>query len=377
MGLCEKTSESRHKNIHESLDCTRSRRRINYKMPEFKALCDGNFIPAIPDEIIRAAQNEMLVVFVGAGVSRLHGCPAWDEYARKKIDCAVADGLVVFEEAEYLKTLPPRTAITICKSMYKEKQTIPKLSARELLRRTKESSKILEHLYAWKAIYITTNYDDFLDEVARSSWPPMSATRLRNSVPDSEVTATAVSSGEQDPIPFNPISERKSPLILPNLTETAIADLKAGSIIHLHGCVTHEKDMIETVDEYIKYYTGLPVSHFLDWVFANYVVVFVGYGLTELEILEYIIRPRGEELRRAMCFVLWGCRDREGNLAGLQSHYFASMGVKSIPFPIWKNGYDHLEAVVSKWSQQLSSEARGKDCYHRIQLIEEVTPKAV
>ena len=42
-----------------------------------------NPIPRIPPEIENAGQAGELVVFVGAGVSRLINCPSWDGFADK------------------------------------------------------------------------------------------------------------------------------------------------------------------------------------------------------------------------------------------------------------------------------------------------------
>ena len=38
-------------------------------------------IPRIPDGLRQAAQRGRLVIFVGAGISKLAGCPDWSEFA--------------------------------------------------------------------------------------------------------------------------------------------------------------------------------------------------------------------------------------------------------------------------------------------------------
>lgn len=43
-------------------------------------------IPEIPEPIKEASRNGCLVVFVGAGVSKIVGCPTWEEFAHVYLD---------------------------------------------------------------------------------------------------------------------------------------------------------------------------------------------------------------------------------------------------------------------------------------------------
>jgi hypothetical protein len=45
-----------------------------------------NQSPPIPQEIIGAAQDSSLVLFIGAGISRLVGYPSWDGFARQVLE---------------------------------------------------------------------------------------------------------------------------------------------------------------------------------------------------------------------------------------------------------------------------------------------------
>ena len=42
-------------------------------------------IPDVPPEVFKAAKNGKLVIFIGAGVSRIVGCPSWSELAHKQL----------------------------------------------------------------------------------------------------------------------------------------------------------------------------------------------------------------------------------------------------------------------------------------------------
>ena len=57
-------------------------------------------IPELPDELLAAAQAGRLVPFVGAGVSRLAGCPGWDDMANAALKQMVDAGKLSYAELE-------------------------------------------------------------------------------------------------------------------------------------------------------------------------------------------------------------------------------------------------------------------------------------
>ena len=57
----------------------------------------------IPPAIIEAASTGRLVLFVGAGVSRLAGGPSWSRSAENALDEIVEKRLIPFAEAEQLR----------------------------------------------------------------------------------------------------------------------------------------------------------------------------------------------------------------------------------------------------------------------------------
>ena len=59
-------------------------------------------IPSMPDEIINAIDNNKLLLFVGAGVSKLFGYPLWSELGRKLADKAVESGVITRSQKEVL-----------------------------------------------------------------------------------------------------------------------------------------------------------------------------------------------------------------------------------------------------------------------------------
>jgi hypothetical protein len=61
----------------------------------------------------------------------------------------------------------------------------------------------------------------------------------------------------------------------------------------IHGCVSDEKSLIFTKNKYIEAYASQVFIDFIDNIFANYTVLFVGYGLNEFELLDRIIKSIG------------------------------------------------------------------------------------
>jgi hypothetical protein len=66
-----------------------------------------NPAPAIPPELENAAQSGELVVFVGAGISRLINCPSWDGFANSILQQLVPNG-IDYHDLSQIKTIGVR-----------------------------------------------------------------------------------------------------------------------------------------------------------------------------------------------------------------------------------------------------------------------------
>src|SRR5258708_37420993 len=106
------------------------------------------------------------------------------------------------------------------------------------------------------------------------------------------------------------------------------------TVIHLHGSLQEPKTMIMTTSDYISRYaaynrssndpqTEHPVLTFLTFLFQYRTVLFIGYGLEELEILEYVLSkgPRGTGEERH--YILPGHFSHEETLLrNMKRHYW-------------------------------------------------------
>ena len=137
--------------------------------------------------------------------------------------------------------------------------------------------RLYENLSKLGTAFVTTNYDEWLDTAIGA--PPPSIRTGAN-------PATSV------------IEERRT--VIYEVNELTPDNLRRpNTVIHLHGSVLKPESMILTTQHYVRHYANDRFSGgagrennvltFLDFLFGQKNVLFVGYGLDELEILEYVI----------------------------------------------------------------------------------------
>ncbi|MBK7867917.1 MAG: hypothetical protein IPJ75_13605 [Ignavibacteriales bacterium] len=80
--------------------------------------------PEVPTQIIEAYNQKKLVIFIGAGVSRLVGCKGWDQLAQELIEAcyleqkAPGKSLINYSTKIKLGNISDhRKIITICKKL--------------------------------------------------------------------------------------------------------------------------------------------------------------------------------------------------------------------------------------------------------------------
>ena len=293
----------------------------------------------VPDQILKdAAKHGELVVFVGAGASMLCGSPDWRGFANGVVSALQQADKLSFLEAEQLKTLgDPRRTLSIARAMAEESAllidfdgilhpSLPRDDGAELYR-------VLTKL---RPTFVTTNYDRWLDEggLSETSAEPAIGT---------ESTATS-------PSVNRPKYYRKE-----QLTPSLLAE--RGSVIHLHGSYVDTSSMVVSLKDYIEYYADERVQAFLAEMFRNYTVLFVGYGLAELEVLDYIVRSN-ESLKSKVVeprhYLLYPCRSTEHvQTRFIERFYRDQCGVHVLPYCIDEKGYAELLEVFKSWAPAL------------------------
>ena len=291
-----------------------------------------------PHQLIKdAAKHGELVVFVGAGASKLCGSPSWQEFSHQVVTALEGAGYLSFLEAEQLRTLgDSRRTLSIAMDLANEAGV--RLDFDKILHPDKPSPvglELYELLASVRPVFVTTNYDRWLDEES----PEIASGSLE----------------DKESVPTSGPSRRPRYCRREDLTSEKLAE--RGAVIHLHGSYTDPDSMVVSLRDYIEHYADKRVQAFLAEMFRNYTVLFVGYGLAEMEVLDHIIRSN-ESLISGKAeprhFLLYAHRSSESAQTGFIERFFRDQcGVQVVPYCIDAAGYREVVEVFRSWISQL------------------------
>ena len=321
-------------------------------------------IPEIPPPILEAASNGKLVVFIGAGVSRLLGCPSWQELAEKCLKYLYDQKYISYLEYEYLKRLDPRKLLSICKNFCKKKN-LPEPPIKEFLKAREEKYKkfkdIYDLIYSWNIIFITTNFDEYLDEAAQK---PMPQPMIDNNVN----------------LPPLYLKKDDNKRIISDPDQISISQLYTlGVVIHLHGSLTSRK-LILTISDYLYHYQQEKIQTFLTKLFTKFTVLFIGYGLEEYELLEFLVHKSQihtsnhlkSEKKEIKHYLLYPLFSWEQSMLKFYQIYYEDLNIELIFYKKDKNGYEQLYEVIKDWTPKIKNIVQPVDYLEIFKLIDEV-----
>lgn len=298
-------------------------------------------IPEVPPELIEAAKDGKLVLFLGAGTSISVGLPSWDGFADAVLTQLVAAQIITYRDIDDLKALDPKKKLSIATSLAEGSGF--RINYRKILEPKKESLGIYEYLNSMGCPVVTTNYDLLSSPTkSRSTILNAGTVDVKEEIAQTEVSVRRL---------FQPEDFLVNRLRKPE------------TVAHIHGCVEDQNSMVVTTKDYLKHYYDDRVQEFLGQLFVRHTVLFIGYGLEEAEILEHILRraKTGKEEKENKRFILQGYFSSQGRLAGLMKKYFdESFGVHLCPFSFDSKHYSQLEDVVKDWSSRIQYQARSK-----------------
>ena len=268
----------------------------------------------LPIQVKQAKESDDLVLFIGAGISKLLDVPLWGEFAEKVLEDLREKKCFDYSDIEQLTGfLNPRQILSIAKSISETKRV--ELKFEKYFEKKAEPGSIYDTIKDIKCVYVTTNYDGLFPSKNSSE-------RVYG----------------QSRIDFNLLNEQ-------------------GKIIHLHGYKDEPDTMIVTMKDYLKCYSEKKIQDFLKYLFDIKTVVFFGYGLEDIEILEHIFR-RGDmkkttELRR---FAVTGFfRSQSPLYKNLYAYYQETFGVRLLGFAKDQKDYKAVEDIIRDWANQMKT----------------------
>ena len=297
-------------------------------MAEKSEMTNIRELPNIPPGLLDAATNNKLVVFIGAGVSKLMGCELWDDLARGIVDTCYEKGIINFKvQRGLLEMKDRRKVITICSEISKERGGEQVFWNRiEKSLGGHGSSTVYDSLFLLGAIFITTNADTLFH-----------------------------SKFQNDRICYNPV------MLQPD-------NLEARKLYHIHGCIKEPQTMVFDLDGYFKRYADGQFKHFIKDLFMKWTIMFVGYGLAELDLLEYAFCRYGNN--NITHYLLKEYMLGEEDIWKCDKQYYKKMNIEVIPYALDKLGYKQLEEVLKEWGKKVSEAKMIPDIHVIDQLIE-------
>lgn len=274
--------------------------------------------PKLPDEIIEAAKAGNLVLFIGAGISRMVGHPSWDGFADAVVNQLVKNEVIDHHEKSLINALPdPRKRLSIAKIL--DEDNGAKVDYKKIFELAEPWCDVYDFINKYDCTFVTTNYDKLIKPTIsqgkpETSWRSFKRNDLLNAKLDTR-----------------------------------------GAVIHLHGCVDDPSSMIVTTKDYLEHYVSDEVPKFLTHLFSTKVVLFLGYGLEETEILEYVLKSSNQkEEPQKRLFILQGFFNAEEPLFNkLKAYYEQSFNAQLIVFPRDHEDYAQQQAIIKKWCDEL------------------------
>ena len=312
-------------------------------------------IPLIPQGLRDAAQRGKLIPFVGAGASVLAGCPTWAQLADGALLACIDAGKFNHGQYAQIRHLPPRMKLSIARAIETEhglKIDYAKLiDPRAGYTNNDTGQRVYRSLGGLGRTFVTTNYDAWLD----------------TEIPTSQLTVIAAVAAPGT-VAATPKVRRR----IINVNEFTLANLnQEDCVIHLHGSLAEPSGMVMTTRDYIRQYANDRNSDdpalenrtltFLKSLFQQKTVIFVGYGLEDLEILEYVIQKARQQVRserpQARHFILQGYFAHEYELMRSMTQYYAQYDIELIAFRRDQRDWAQLTEVLEAFAQAMPAKA--------------------
>lgn len=274
-------------------------------------------VPDLPQPIIDAAEEKRLAIFIGAGLSRFVGCSSWSQLSENLLNKCEAEGLINnYERAVLSQTKDYKKTITICNRLLDNDDRFLDEMKKSLNDHNVASEdidlSIYRDLYSLNGLFITTNADRHIDQVYASD----------NIIIEGFDTSTPIDNNH---------------------------------LYKVHGSITKPESLIFTVAGYLTRYTDPEYGKFLEEVFAKYTVLFLGYGLSEFELMDYLFTSISPGHNKH--FFLKDYYTHEQSIYQFDQLYFNDLGIELIPYAKDTIGFNQLPVVIKSWVDEIKAKS--------------------
>jgi hypothetical protein len=299
----------------------------------------------VPHELTRLFTDGggAVALFVGAGASMAMRIPDWNGLARKALEHLHTHCGFSYAQCEYLKSqfTDPKQLLSVFHSYVKlDSPAASKFYAEALV--ANGTSRIYQLLGRFECIKVTTNLEDQfgigVDSHRRQQYAH--SFRKESEPPPPKVSRICVPSGEV----------------------LSLDSLSVDAVYHAHGTLRSLKHAVMTTEKYISAYYGAllpdgsnsPVFKFLNNLFQNYSVIFVGTSLGELSILERLLSARQSHSHRRH-FAVFPVLTSQVSDFSAYGRYLDVFGIEPVPYYLDAFGHPRLEQVLEKWVEHIDS----------------------
>lgn len=274
-------------------------------------------------KLIESIDNKGLVIFAGAGISKLCGLPLWNDFACQLLYKCYQDKLLSFFEMNDLKNTlssDSKMLISIVFDKYKENKMeteFYKIFKDKLATPPKNvnKKKLVEAIKRLRASIITTNADGILDEC---------------------VIKENIYYGEKL------INCSKNPSV------NFLNDCP--KIFHIHGSVKQKETLVFTMEQYIDKYTNNEFKDALSFLLNsnNVPILFIGSSMSELELLQYILLRNNKN--NPPRFILNGFYNHQSSMERLMRNYYIKYNITQISYSLDNKGYEGIIDFLNEFA---------------------------
>lgn len=268
--------------------------------------------------IIEAINKKQLVLFVGSGLSKLSGLPLWKELSKDLLNFCASDPKCKFtykemdEVTRYIED--ERELISIAKNILKKAYDSDDVFNRFLYKKlhtkaNKKAEKIQKILFGLSKTIFTTNADDILDK---------------------QLNPKNVIYNIEDLVRYKSEIEHQ--------------------VIHIHGSIKKASSLVFTTQQYLIRYSDESFRSEISKLFSSdspYVILFIGYGFREMQLLDFLVNVKAREIREKRTFFLNGYYSNQQNIFEVESEYYKEYGVTLVAYYKDEKNYESLIDALS------------------------------